>query len=103
MPRIGRLARLNGSVGVALELPCRFEGVLDGTSVGTREVRDNHHVLGVPGRDAEGLGKIPQNRGPVVEVRADHQMGGVKLAGNQPPVVPSLGQPIGRRGQAHTR
>ena len=66
------------------------------------EVSDNHHVLDVPGRDAEGSGKLPQYRVAVVEVGTDHQMHVVKLAGDQPAVVPPLGQPL-RRGIAHTR
>ena len=42
------------SVGAALELPCCFEGILNGAGVAPREVGDNHHVLDIPGRDAEG-------------------------------------------------
>jgi hypothetical protein len=33
------------SVGAALKLPCCFEGILNGTSVASGEVSDNHHVL----------------------------------------------------------
>ena len=58
------------------------------------EVGDNHHVLGVPGRNAEGPGKLPQHGVAVAEIGTDHQMHVIKLAGNQPAVVTPLGQPI---------
>jgi hypothetical protein len=89
------------SVGAALKPPCCFEGILNGASVAPGEVSDNHHVLDVPGRDAEGSRKLPQYRVAVIEIGADHQMHVVKLAGDQPAVVPPLGQPA-RRGAAHT-
>jgi hypothetical protein len=37
------------SVGTALKLPRCFDGVLDGISVASLEISDNHHVLGVSG------------------------------------------------------
>jgi hypothetical protein len=40
------------SVGTPLKLPRCFEGVLDGTSVTSSEVGDNHHVLDVAGLTA---------------------------------------------------
>jgi hypothetical protein len=89
-----------GSVSTALQLPCCFEGVLDGTGVASCEVSDDHHVLAVPGRNAEGSGKLPQQPVAVFEIGADHQMGVVKLAGDQPAVVAPLGQPV-RHGAAH--
>ena len=90
------------SAGASLKHPRRLEGILNGTSVASGEVSDNHHVLDVPGRDAEGSGKLPQYRVAVIEIGADHHMYVVKLACNQPAVVPPLGQPF-RRGAAHTR
>src|ERR1700722_1159000 len=67
-------ARLAPSIGTALKVPGCFEGILDGASVAGAEVRDNHHVLGVPIRDAERSGKLPKQHIAVVEVRADHGM-----------------------------
>ena len=90
------------SVGTALQLPRCFEGILNGTSVTSGQVSDDHHVLDVLGRDAESLRKIPQYRVAVVEISADHQMPVVKLACDQPAVVPPLGQSR-RRRVAHTR
>src|SRR5215471_13774885 len=90
------------AAGASLKHPRRLEGILNGTSVASGEVSDNHHVLDVPGRDAEGSGKLPQYRVAVIEIGADHHMYVVKLACNQPAVVPPLGQPF-RRGAAHTR
>jgi hypothetical protein len=90
------------SAGTPLKLPRCFEGILDGTSVASGEVSDNHHVLGVAGRDAEGCRKLPQYRVAVIEVGTDHQMRVVKLARDQPAVIPPLGQPI-RRSAEHTR
>ena len=79
------------SVGTALKLPRRFEGILDGTGVATGQVGDNHHVLDVLGRDAKGSRELPQYRVAVVEIGADHQMHVVKLARDQPAVVPPFG------------
>lgn len=89
------------SVGVPLKLPCCLECVLDGTGVTSGEIRDDHHVLDKPGRDAEGLGKLSHYRVAVVEIGADHHMGVVKLARYQPAVVPQLSQPLWR-GEANT-
>lgn len=82
------------SVGAPLKLPRRFEGILDGTRIASREVSDNHHVLDVPSRNAEGFGKPPQHRVADVEVGPDHHMLRVKLACDDSPVIPPLGQPI---------
>jgi len=90
------------SLGASLKLPCCFEGVLNGTVVASGEVSDNHHVLDVPGWDAKGSGKLPQYRVAVIEVGTDHHMHVVKLACDQPAVVPPLGQPF-PRGAADTR
>jgi hypothetical protein len=90
------------SVGTPLKLPRCFEGILNSTSVTSGEVSDNHHVLDVPRRDAEGSGKLPQYRVAVVEVGTDYQMRFVKLACDQPAVISPLGQPI-RHSEAHTR
>jgi hypothetical protein len=89
------------SVGASLKLPRCFEGILNGTSVASGEVSDNHHVLDVPGRDAEGSGKLPQYRVAVIEIGTDHDMHVVKLACDQPAVVPPLGHRL-RRGATHT-
>jgi hypothetical protein len=83
------------SVGAALKPPCCFEGILNGASVAPGEVSDNHHVLDVPGRDAEGSGKLPQYRVAVIEIGADRQVHVVKLAGDQPAVVPHWDSPSG--------
>jgi hypothetical protein len=90
------------SVGAPLELPCSFEGILNSAGVAPVEVGDNHHVLDVPGRDAEGAGKLAQYQVAVFEVGPDHQANVIKLARNQPAVVPPLGQPVRRRA-AHAR
>src|SRR4029078_9020185 len=65
-------------------------------------VRATHRVLDVPGRDAESLGKLPQNEVAVLEVGADNHMRVVKLPCDQPAVVPPLSQPLWR-GEADTR
>jgi hypothetical protein len=102
IPEEGGSAQPGQSVSASLELPCRFEGVLDGASVASCDVGDDHHVLDVPGRHAEGSGKLPQYRVAVVEIGADHHMGVVKLARDQPAVVAPLRQPCWR-GTAHAR
>lgn len=48
------------SAGASLKLPRRLDCILDGTSVALGEISHDHHVLAVPGRDAEGLGELPQ-------------------------------------------
>ena len=83
---------LSLSVGAPLKVPRRLERILDGTSVAPSEISDDHHVLDVPGRDAEGLGILPQQRVAVVEIGANHQMRVVKLPRYQPAVVPPLSQ-----------
>jgi hypothetical protein len=90
------------SAGASLKLPRCLECIFDGTSVASGEISDDHHVLDVPGRDAEGLGKLPQHGVAVVEVGANHQMRVVKLARYQPAVVPPLSQPLWC-GEADTR
>jgi hypothetical protein len=91
-----------GSAGTPLQLPCCFKSILDGASVASREISDNHHVLEVPGGHAEGCRKLPQYRVAILKVGADDHMSVVKLARDQPAVIPPLGQPL-RRGLAHTR
>jgi hypothetical protein len=98
-PCPGRVAALSASA--SLMLPRCLERILDGTSVASGEISDDHHVLDVPGRHTEGLGELPQDRGAVVEIGANHQMRAVKLAGDEPAVVPPLGQPV-RRSAAYT-
>jgi hypothetical protein len=50
------------SARTSLKLPRCLECILDGTSVGPGEIRNDHHVLDIPGRDAERLWKLsPQN------------------------------------------
>lgn len=99
--RPARADELARSAGTALKLPRCFEGVFDGTSVADDEVSDDHHVLAIPGRNAKGVRELTQQRVAVVEIGADHQVGVVKLAGDQPAVISPLGQPV-RRGAAHT-
>jgi hypothetical protein len=89
-------------VGAPLKLPRCLECILDGASVASGQISDNHHVFEVPGRDAEGPGKLPQHRVAVVEIGANHQMRVVKLPRYQPAVVPPLSQPLSR-GAADTR
>src|SRR5579863_9876058 len=91
-----------GSVSAALKPPRRLEGVFNGASVALGQVGDDHHVLGVPGRDAEGPGELPHQLVAVIEVGADHQMGLIELAGDQTAVVTPLGQSAGHRA-AHAR
>ena len=74
------------SIGTPLKLPCCFESILDRTSVASCEVSDHHHVLAITDRHTEGFGKLPQDRGAVVEVGSDHHMGVVELAGDEPAV-----------------
>ncbi len=90
-----------GSIGTALKLPRCFEGILDGTGVTSCQVSDDHHVLAVPARNAEGSGKLPQQPVAVAKIGAGHHMGVIKLAGDQPAVVAPHGQPA-RHGAAHT-
>jgi len=59
-------------------------------------------VLGVLGRDTERFGKLPQYRVAIVEIGPDHHMLAVKLAGDQPAVIPPHGQSFRRRAP-HTR
>ena len=54
-------------------------------------------MLEILGRHAEGSGELPQDRGAVVEIGPDHHVGVVKLAGDEPALVPPLGQPVRRR------
>jgi hypothetical protein len=89
------------SAGTSLKLPRCFECILNGTSVASGEVSDNHHVLDVPGRNAKGSGKLPQYRVAVIEIGTDDHVHVVELAGDQPAVVPPLSQPFWR-GAAHT-
>jgi hypothetical protein len=77
-------------------VPRCLECILDGTSVASGEIGDDHHVLDVPGRHAEGSGELPEDRGAVVEVGSDHHMGVVKLAGDEPAVVPPLCKTVRR-------
>ena len=49
--------------------------ILDRTSVALCEVGDDHHVLDVPGRNAESVRELPQQRFAIVEVGANDQMG----------------------------
>jgi hypothetical protein len=69
-PRVAAL-----SAGASLKLPRCLECIFDGTSVAPGEISDDHHVVNVPGRHAEGFGEVPQDRGAVVEVGSDHHMG----------------------------
>lgn len=48
------------SARTPLKLPRCFYRVLDRAAIALGEVSDDHHVLEVPGRDAEGAGKLPQ-------------------------------------------
>jgi hypothetical protein len=73
-------------------LPRRFEGILNGTSVTVSEISDNHHVLDVAGRDAEGPGKLPHYRVAVIETGADNHVHVVRLPRDQPAVVAPLCQ-----------
>jgi hypothetical protein len=97
---MGRITGL-GSVGTPLQLPCCFKSILDGTGVASCEISHNHHVLDVPGRHAKGFGELPQYRIAILKIGADHHVSVVKLARDQPAVIPPLGQPL-RRGLAHT-
>jgi hypothetical protein len=90
------------SAGTPLKLPRCLECILDGTSVGSGEIRNDHHVLDVPGRDAERLWKLSQQMVAEVEIGANYQVRIVKLAGYQSAVVPPL-KPSLWPGQAHTR
>jgi hypothetical protein len=47
-------------------------------------------VLDVPCRDAEGSGELAQYEVAVFEIGTDHQVNGVKLACDQPAVIPPL-------------
>src|SRR6478672_11961399 len=58
----------DSSVRFPLKLPRCFECILDGTRVASRKVRDDHHVLDVPGRHAEGFGELAQYPVSVVEI-----------------------------------
>ena len=82
------------SVGTSLKPPGRFECVLDGTGVASREVGDNHHVLDEPGGDAEGSRKLPQHGIAVAEIGTDHQVRLIKLARDESAVVAPLGQSV---------
>jgi hypothetical protein len=82
------------SVGAPLKLPCRFKGILNGTRVATGQVSDNHHVLDEARRDAEGCGKLPQQRVTVVEIGADDHVLVVKLPYDQPAVISPFGQSL---------
>ena len=85
-----------------LELPRRLEGILYRTGVAAGEIGYDHHVFRIPGRDAEGRGKLAQHIVAVVEIGADHHLGVVKLTRHQPTVVPPLSQPFSS-GTADTR
>src|SRR5512146_3452292 len=84
------------SASTALQLPCGLERVLDGAGVARCQVGDDHLVLGVPGRHAEGVGKLTYQPVAVVEVGPDDQVTAVDLAGDQPAVVAPLRQPVRR-------
>jgi hypothetical protein len=77
-------------VSAPLEVPGCFKGVFDGSGVAVGEVGDNHHVLGEPGRHAERLGELSQDRVAIVEIGPDHQVAIVELTGNEPAVVAPL-------------
>lgn len=68
------------SVGAPLKLPRRFEGVGNGISAAAGEVSDNHHVLEVPVRHAEGAGKLPHHGVTVIEITTNHHMRTIELA-----------------------
>jgi len=70
------------SAGAPLKEPRCFEGILDRAGVAIGEVGDNHHVIEVAGRHAEGSGKLPPYQVAVIEIGTDHQMRVVKLAGD---------------------
>jgi hypothetical protein len=91
-----------GSVGTPLKLPRCFEGILDRIRVASSEVSYNHHVLDIPGRDAEGSGELPQYRIAEVEIGPDHQVHMVQLTRDEPAVIPPLGQPV-PGSAAHSR
>jgi hypothetical protein len=91
-----------GSVGASLQEPRCFDRILDRACVAIGEVRDNHHVLLIAGRDAERSGQLPQYRVAIIEIGTDHQLRAVKLAGDQPAVIPPLGPPAWRTA-AHSR
>jgi hypothetical protein len=90
------------STGTPLKLPRCLECILDGTSVGSGEIRNDHHVFEVPGRDAERLWKLSQHMVAEVEIGANYQVRIVKLPGYQSAVVPPL-KPSFWPGEAHTR
>jgi hypothetical protein len=89
--------RSAGCIGAPLKQPRRFDGILDRPGIGSGEIRDDHHVLGKPARDAEGFRELAQHQVASVEVSPDDHMRVVKLARNQPTVVPPFGQACSRR------
>jgi hypothetical protein len=84
------------------KLPRCLECILDGTTVGSGEIRNDHHVLDVSGRDAERLWKLSPQMVAEVEIGANYQVRIVKLPGYQSAVVPPL-KPFHWPGEAHTR
>jgi hypothetical protein len=78
------------SARTSLKLPRCLECILDGTSVGPGEIRNDHHVLDIPGRDAERLWKLSPQMVAEVEIGANYQVRIVKLPGYQSAVVPPL-------------
>jgi hypothetical protein len=84
------------SLPALLEEPGGFDRIFDGPRIAVGQICDDHHVLDVASRDAEGLRELPRDLVPVVEVRPDHHMRIVEFAGDQPPPIPPLGEP-GRR------
>jgi hypothetical protein len=90
----------NTFTGIALQLPCFFERILDRSRVAGGEVGDNRHVPGPPSRDAEGRGMLSQYQVAVIEIGPDDDVLVVELTGNQPAVIPPLGEPFAR-GAAH--
>jgi hypothetical protein len=90
------------SASTPLKLPRCLECILDGTSVGSGEIRNDHHVFDVPGRDAERLWKLSQQMVAEVEIGANYQVRIVKLPGYQSAVIPPL-KPSLWPGEVHTR
>jgi hypothetical protein len=80
------------SIAAALKLPRRLDGILDRRAIAVFEIGDDHHVPDKLPWHVERPWILAQERLPVAELRPNHQMCLVKLAGHQPAVIAPLGK-----------